>query len=98
MEADYESAADTIQIVLEQRGGLSGGSEVVGAGAVIVSYCEGRAAMVDVIGTGNGFEAPLSLAARRNGLDAEALVAAAKAALAAPDRVVRLDVDARAVA
>lgn len=98
MEADYESACDSIQIVLEQAGRLSGGSEVIGAGAVVVSYYEDRPAMIDVIGVRNGFEKPLRLAAARNELDAEALVAAAKAALAAPDRVVRLDVGARAVA
>lgn len=51
-----------------------------------------------MIGTGNGFEEPLGVAAKRNGLDAEALVAAARAALAAPDRPVELDVGVRAAA
>jgi hypothetical protein len=54
--------------------------------------------MVDVIGTRHGFEKSLRTAAERNGLDAEALIAAATAAVAAPDRPVRLDVGVRAAA
>lgn len=98
MKVDYESACDTIQITLGEEDRLSTGSDVVGGGAVIVSYCRDRPAMVDVIGTRNGFEAPLRVAAERNDLDAEALIAAARAALAAPDRIVELAVSARAVA
>jgi hypothetical protein len=94
MKADYESACDTIQITLA-RGGLSGGSEVVDDGAVIVGYAENQPAVIEVIGTHNGFERPLRLAAERNGLDAEALIAVAKAALAAPDRPVALEVGVR---
>jgi hypothetical protein len=65
---------------------------------VIVSFCDGRPVMVDVIGARHGFEKPLRTAAERNGLDAEALIAAATAAIAAPDRPVRLDVGVRAAA
>jgi len=54
-----------------------------------------RPVALDIIGTDSGFEDSLRIAARRHGLDAEALVAAAQAALAAPDRQVTLDVDAR---
>lgn len=99
MKADYESRADTIQITLRDVGGLSGGSDVVENGAVIVSFSESRPALIDVIGTRkHDFEKPLRVAAERNGLDPEALVAAARAALAAPDREVRLDVGARIAA
>ncbi len=99
MKADYESRADTIQITLEDVGRLSGGSDVIENGAVIVSFCDGRAAMVDVIGTRkHDFEKPLRVAAERNGLDPEALIAVARAALAAPDREVKLDVGARIAA
>ncbi|HWO15609.1 MAG TPA: hypothetical protein VNM89_02725 [Solirubrobacterales bacterium] len=98
MTADYESAFDTIQITLEDVDRFSGSSDVVGDGAVIVSFCDGRPVMVDVIGTRHGFEKPLRTAAERNGLDAEALIAAATAAIAAPDRPVRLDVGVRAAA
>jgi hypothetical protein len=41
---------------------------------------------------------PLRAAAERYGLDAEALIAAARAALAAPDRAVTMDVAVRAAA
>jgi hypothetical protein len=99
MKADYESRADTIQITLEDEGRLSGGSDVIDGGAVIVSFCDGRPAMIDVIGTRDaGFEEPLRAAAVRHDLDAEALIAISRAALAAPDRPVRLDVGARLAA
>jgi hypothetical protein len=98
MKADYDSRADTIQITLGDVDHLNGGSEVIDNGAVIVGYCEGRPAMIDVIGTASGFEKALCIAAERNDLDAEALVAASKAAIAAPDRPVRLDVGARIAA
>jgi hypothetical protein len=98
MTADYESAFDTIQITLGEVDHLNGGSEVIENGAVIVGYCEGRPAMIDIIGTRSGFEKALCIAAERNGLDAEALIAASKAAIAAPDRPVRLDVGTRVAA
>jgi len=97
MKVDYESGCDTVQITLEEQvGRLSGGSDVIAGGAVIVSYSKNRPAMIDVIGTQNGFEEPLRIAAERNDLDAEALLAAVRAALAAPDRLVELDVGVRA--
>ncbi|HEX5763354.1 MAG TPA: hypothetical protein VFY04_09565 [Solirubrobacterales bacterium] len=98
MKADYESRADTIQITLEDGGPLSGGSDVIEGGRVIISFCENRPALIDVIGTDNGFEDSLRVAAERNRLDAEALIAISRAALAAPDRPVRLDVGARLAA
>jgi hypothetical protein len=45
-----------------------------------------------------GVDEPLTAVANRYDLDAEALIAAARAALAAPDRVVTLDVAVRAAA
>ena len=51
-----------------------------------------------MIGTGSDFAKPLRKAAERYDLDAEALIAAARASLAAPDRVVTLDVAVRAAA
>jgi hypothetical protein len=97
MRADYDSEGDTIQIELEPVRKL-GHAEDIGNGAVIVSIHEDRPVMVDVIGTGNGFEDPLRVAAERYGLDAEALIAAAQAARAAPDRTITLDVAVRAAA
>ena len=96
MKADYESRADTIQITLEDVGRLSGGSEVIEDGAVIVGFYDDRPVMIDVIGTQkHDFEKPLRVAAERHELDAEALIAIVRATLAAPDRPVRLEVGAR---
>lgn len=98
MTADYESAYDTIQITLGEIDHLNGGSEVIENGAVVVGYCEGRPAMIDILSTRSGFEKALAVAAERNDLDAQALIAASKAAIAAPDRSIRLDVGARLAA
>jgi hypothetical protein len=99
MKVDYESRADTIQITLgDGNRRFSGGSDVIENGRVIVSFSENCPAMIDVIGTRNGFETALRIAAERNHLDAEALIAASHAAIAAPDRPVRLKVGARIAA
>lgn len=97
MRADYDSEGDTIQIELEPVRRLGHGEEVEN-GAVIVGIYEDRPVMVDVIGTKDDFERPLQLAAERYNLDAEALIAAARAALSAPDRAVTLDVSVRVAA
>jgi hypothetical protein len=98
MRADYDSEGDTIQIELEDVR-RHGHGEDVEDGAVVVSLYEGRPVIVDVIGTRkHDIEKPLRTAAERYALDAEALVAAANAALAAPDRPVQLDVGVRAAA
>jgi hypothetical protein len=98
MKADYDSQGDTIQIELEPVGQLGHGEDVEN-GRVIVSIFEGRPVMVDVIGTRKrDFEKPLRVAAERYDLDAEALIGIASAALAAPDRPVRLEVGARIAA
>lgn len=94
MRADYDSAGDTIQIELGPQRRPAYGEDVEN-GAVVVSVYEDRPTMLDVIGTKRDFERPLRIAAERYGLDAEALIAAANAAVAAPDRPVRLDVGAR---
>jgi hypothetical protein len=99
MQADYDSQADTIQITLEPVKSLSGGSDVIENGLVIVGFHEDRPVLIDVIGTHDPrFEQPLRIAADRHNLDGEALIAIARAALAAPDRPVRLDVGARIAA
>jgi hypothetical protein len=97
MRADYDSEGDTIQIELESVDRLDFGERVQN-GAVIVHFLDKRPVIVDVIGTGADFEKPLRIAAERYGLDAEALIAAARAALAAPDRAVTMDVAVRAAA
>jgi hypothetical protein len=98
MRADYDSEGDTIQIELEAVRRL-GHSEDVENGAAIVGVLEGRAVLIDLIGTRkHDFEQTLRVAAKRYDLDAEALIAAANAALAAPNRLITLDVGVRAAA
>lgn len=98
MWADYDSQGDTVQIELERVRRLDRGEDVDG-GSVIVGIAEGRPVRVDVLSAGRcGVEAPLAAVAERHGLDAEALIAAAQAALAAPDRTVMLAVGVQAAA
>jgi hypothetical protein len=98
MKADYDSEGDTIQIELDDFRRPAYGEDVEN-GAVVVSVHEDRPVMIDVIGTRrHDFEKPLRVVAERYALDAEALIAIAHAALAAPDRPVRLDVGARIAA
>jgi len=97
MKADYDSEGDTIQIELEPVDRLDFGKDVEN-GAVIVHFRDKKPVIVDVIGAGSVFEKPLRIAAERYEMDAEALIAAAQAARAAPDRTVTLDVAVRAAA
>jgi hypothetical protein len=98
MRADYDSQADTIQIELTSGLDRLDYDEVVEDGAVIVGFRDECPVLIDVIGTGTDVDEPLRIAAERYGLDAEALIAAAQAAIAAPDRTVTLDVGIRAAA
>ncbi len=96
MRADYDSQGDTIQIELGPVDRLDYGDYDTGA---VVGILEGRPVYVDVIGARqSGVDQPLRAAAERYDLDAEALIAAAQAALAAPDRPITLDVGVRMAA
>jgi prepilin-type processing-associated H-X9-DG protein len=94
MRADYDSEANALSIDLIDAPSWEG-SEAVGR-RVNVSFADGRAVNVELLYPNLGLEKPLEDAAARYELDAEALIAAAKAAVAAPDRVVTLDVAVRA--
>lgn len=97
MRADYDSEGDTLAIDLVDVERLDYGDDSAHPQAV-VSFCDGRLATIDVIGARDDVEEPLTAVAAAYGLDLEALLAAARAALAAPDRTVVLDVLARATA
>lgn len=94
MRADFDSKANALSIDLVDAPRWEG-SESVGQ-RVNVSFAEGKPVNVELLYPDMGLEGPLNDAAVRYDLDLEALVAAAKAAIAAPDRSVRLDVGARA--
>jgi hypothetical protein len=97
MRADYDSDGDTIQIDLERVGRLDYGDDEVDD-RIVVGICDERPVRIDVIGTDGDIDGPLREAASAYDLDAGALVAAARAALAVPDRQIVLDVSIRAAA
>lgn len=97
MRADYDSEGDTIQIDLEAVDRLDYGDDEVDA-RIVVGIRNEKPVRVDLIGTCGDIDGPLRAAASAYDLDAGALVAAAQAALAVPDRQVVLDVGVRAAA
>jgi hypothetical protein len=96
MRADYDSSADTIQIELEPVDRLD--HDDASLAGIVVGIRKQQPVLIDVIDTRSEVEERLRSVAERHGLDAEALIAAAQAALAAPDRVVTVDVAIRAAA
>ena len=96
MRADYDSSANAISIVIAE-GAHADQSDEVHARA-IVALADGRPVEVQVLYPDMGLTEPLLAVAERYELDREALQAAAQSALAAPDRVVILEVAARASA
>jgi Protein of unknown function (DUF2283) len=96
MRADYDSEANALSIDLLPARRWEG-SEGVGE-RVNVAFASGKPVNVELLYPNLGLEEPLQDTAARYGLDAEALVATAQAAIAAPDRVVTVDVAARASA
>jgi hypothetical protein len=96
MKAEYDSEANALSIDLVEAPRWDH-SEVVLARAN-VAIGAGRPVNVELLYPDRGLQGPLSAAAARYGLDEEALIAAAQAAIAAPDRAVTLDVAVRAAA
>jgi len=97
MRADYDSQGDTLAIELIEVDRLDHGDDSAHSQAV-ASFRDGQLAIIDIIGARDDVEEPLAAVAATYDLDLEALLAAAHAALAAPDRTVVLDVLARAAA
>lgn len=96
MKADYDSEGGTIQIDLEAANGLDHGDDEIDR-RVVVGIRKERPVRIDLLEVGD-LEEPLCKAAAAYELDADVLIAAARAALAVPDRTVVLDVDVRAAA
>lgn len=92
MKADYDSQADALQIDLLDVERIDR-DEDVDDGTCTVAIAGGKAAGIELLRPHGRLEL-LRLAAERYDLDAQALEAAAKSALAAPDRAVTLDVAA----
>lgn len=96
MRADYDSAANAISITI---GGTQHADSSVEVDArAIVALAGGQPVEVQLLYPDMGIDEPLAAVTKRFGLDREALHAAARSALAAPDRVVEIEVRARAAA
>ena len=98
MKADYDSEANAIQIDVIEVGRWDGEKQGDDEDRCHVAFAGGRPVSVELLYPNLGIEEPLRSAAERFDLDAEALIAAAQAAVAAPDRPVTLDVGVRAAA
>lgn len=96
MRADYDSEARAISIDLVDGARWEHCEEV--ADRVNVAIVEGRPVNVELLAAASDAEGRLRIVAERYDLDPEELIAAARAALAAPDRAVTVDVAVRAAA
>jgi hypothetical protein len=94
MRADYDSTANAISIAITNVPHADE-SDVVHSRA-IVALADGKPVEVQLLYPDMGIGEPLAAVADRYDLDGEALHAAAQSALAAPDRVVTLEVEVRA--
>jgi uncharacterized protein YuzE len=94
MRAEYDSQADALAIDLVSDPVAASG-EGVNDRCTVALDAQGRAVSVELLYPADGLEASLGATAERYGLDAEALIAAARSALAAPDREIVLEVGAR---
>jgi hypothetical protein len=90
MRADYDSHANAISITLAPVDHAEQADHV--HDRAIVALHDGNPVELQLLYPDLGIEEPLAAAADRYGLDRGALEAAARSALAVPDRVVVLDV------
>jgi hypothetical protein len=91
--AEYDTEARAIGITLAAGDAHATRSDLVHERGR-VALLEGVPVDVEVLHPERGIEKPLRAAAKRYDLDLEALLAAARSAIAAPDREVTLDVAA----
>jgi hypothetical protein len=96
VKADYDSRADALLIELLGPG-LCDGAVEVDRFYCHVDTRKGRAATIELLNPSEHLDL-LDRAAERLGLDPEALLATAEAALAAPDRPVTVEVGGSAAA
>lgn len=93
MRADYDSKANAISIALIPGPRAERADQL--HPRAIVALRNDEPVEVQLLYPDLGIDEPLCVAAEGYGLDAEALIAAAQAALAAPDRAVTLEVAVR---
>ena len=93
MRADYDSKANAISLELETVDSADRADQV--HRRAVVALRDDRPVELQLLYPDLGVDEPLRIAAERYNLDPEALIAAATAALAAPDRRVTVDVAVR---
>ena len=96
MKADYDSKADALSIDLVPPCHWDYNEEVTST--VNVAIAGDKPVNVELLYPHLGIDEPLRAAAERFDLDEEALIAAARAAIAAPDREVTVEVGVRIAA
>jgi 2-hydroxychromene-2-carboxylate isomerase len=96
VRADFDSTANAVSIALTDASHADQSDDV--HARAVVALAAGTPVEVQVLYPDLGVDEPLSAVAKRYGLDLEALLAAAQSALAAPDRVVSVEVAARSAA
>jgi hypothetical protein len=96
MRADYDSEANAISIALVQRAYAQRADQR--HPRAVVALRDDEPVEVQLLYPDLGVDEPLRTVAAHYGLDPEALIAAANAALAAPDRAVTLEVAIRSTA
>jgi hypothetical protein len=96
VRADYDSTANAISITIADATSAGRSDEV--HPRAIVALADGQPVEVQLLYPDMGLAEPLAAVAERYDLDREALAAAAQSALAAPDRVVSLEVASRPAA
>jgi hypothetical protein len=92
MKVDYDSEGKSL--LFELVGTAEDDTDDVAGGTCLVGHREGRAVWIQLLGADEDIS-PLDEAAERFDLDAEGLRAAARAALAAPDREINIEVGKR---
>lgn len=96
MQADYDTTANAISITIADAPSADRSDEL--HARAIVALAGDRPVEIQLLYPDLGISEPLTAVADRYGLDAEALAAAAQSALAAPDRMVSVEVAQRSAA
>lgn len=96
MRAHYDSKANAISISLSRQARAERADQV--HPRAIVALHDDRPVELQLLYPDLGVDQPVGAAVGAHGLDQEALTAAVRAALAAPDRSVTLDVAVRSAA
>lgn len=97
MRAEYDSEADALAIDLIAEARAAWAEEIDGRCNMAVTEA-GEPVSLEILYPAMGMDGPIQAAAARYGLDEEALLIAARASVAAPDREIIIEVRARSVA